>query len=294
MARSRLIIDRPRLTAILDKYHAELMAIPRGQFIAMTVPRDRVLALTEHILASMSAYEPRLDQVFLPAYASELRNELGRLPERAQAFYAADLLAEEAYTPAEEQERRQVFERVAEHDRTLLKWARPLFGDHPGRAQILDDIQRGTGHQDSAEDVVRLVALFRGNWAEAEGQTPITGEHLDAAEADATRMLEFLSGKNAAEARDLVRRAFTAWAWDYREIMALGRYLARDEPDVAIRFPGIHAERTGVRRGKNEPGGDTAAGNDEPGGDGSTAGNGEPGGNGSTAGDSSGNAGSES
>jgi hypothetical protein len=263
MTLSRLIADRPRLTAILDKYHAELMAIPKNEFITMTVSRDRALELTEHMVASMTVYEPRLDQEIVPERARQRRHELRGLPERAQTFYAADLLAEEAYTPVEERERRQIFERVAEHDRTLLKWARPLFGDHPERAALLDSIQRGTGHQDSAEDVVRLVTMFRGNWTDAEGKTPITREYLDAAEADATRMVEFLSGKDSAQARDLARRAFTAWARDYRELMALGRYLARHEADATTRFPGIHAERTSTRRvSGGEPDDDAAAGND--------------------------------
>jgi hypothetical protein len=90
--------------------------------------------------------------------------------------------------------------------------------------------------------------------------TAITREYLDAAEADATRMVEFLSGKDSAQARDLAGRAFTAWARDYRELMALGRYLARHEPDATARFPGIHAERTSTRRDSGTPGNGSTAG----------------------------------
>jgi hypothetical protein len=240
------------------------MAIPKDQFIAVTVSRERVQALTWHILTQISYWMPRLDQELAAERAQQRRDEQNRLGERAHAFYAADLLAEEAYAPAPGQERQRLFERVAEHDRILLKWARPLFGDDPRRAEILDDIQRGTGYQDSADDVVRLVAMFRGNWAEAEGKTPITRDFLDSAEADATRMFGFLSDTDGAEARDLARRAFTAWARDYRELMALGRYLARDDKDVLLRFPGIHAERAGVRRGSGEDAPEPAPGANSP------------------------------
>jgi hypothetical protein len=238
------IPERRRMTAVLEAFRAELEAIPRERFVTINVLRDRVMELTETTLSSFQTYAPALEARLSPADATQRRAELDRLPLRAQAYYAADLLAEEAYADERGNQRRKLFERVAEHDRTLMKWARPLFGDDAELALLLDTIQRGTGHQDSADDVIRLVGVFRSHWSEAAGQTPITEGYLDEAEADATQMLEALSKGKPREARDLARRAYTAWHTDYQEIMLLGRYLARHETDTAARFPGVYPVRT--------------------------------------------------
>lgn len=256
-----------RLTAVLEKYRAELEAIPKQEFVNITISRERMLALTDRVVTNMREHEPTFEQEIAPARAAQRRAELKRLPERAQVFFAADLLSAAVYTPAEEREWNELRTRVAEHDRVLFKWASPLFGDDAELKSVLDDIQAGTGHQDSAEDVVRLVVMFRDHWPEADGQTPITREYLDRAEIDATRMLDLLENKAGAEARDLARRAFTAWAHDYRELISLGRYLERSKPDVLTRFPGIHAERTRARRPGDQPDGGDPAG-DTPGNDG--------------------------
>jgi hypothetical protein len=48
-------------------------------------------------------------------------------------------------------------------------------------------------------------------------------------------------------ARRLADAAYSQWFHDYTQLMHLGRYLSRDEPDVVIRFPGVRelATRTG-------------------------------------------------
>ena len=43
--------------------------------------------------------------------------------------------------------------------------------------------------------------------------------------------------------RDLRQRAYTVWFRSYSEIFHLGRYLLRDDPEAARRFPAISAER---------------------------------------------------
>jgi hypothetical protein len=49
-------------------------------------------------------HEPTLEQEIAPTRAAQRRIEQGRLLERAQVFFAADLLAHQVFSPAEEQE----------------------------------------------------------------------------------------------------------------------------------------------------------------------------------------------
>lgn len=256
------LLDRPRLTQILERFRAELEAIAREQLARINILRGRVIELTDIVCDNFARCEAIMDKVFVPAYAQERRAQRDLLPLRAQAFYAADLLADEEQGIYEEGERKQLFERVAEHDLTLLGWARPLFGRDAVLAKVLDDIERGKGYRDDADDVVRLVRVFWSNWAKAEGKTPVDAAYLKESEADATEALAILDKKNA-QARVLARQAFTAWRTDYLEVVATGRYLLRNEPKVNELFPGIHAVKNRRSRVENAPA-DTTPGDAEP------------------------------
>ena len=144
---------------------------------------------------------------------------------------------------------------MAGYDKYLLKWAWPLFGDDDRMAETLADIQRGRGVQDDAEDVIRLVQLFRARWDRADGQTPVTLEYLTRAETDATALITLLEAGTRDKQRELARRAFNAWRNDYRDIMLLGRYLLRDQDKAAEMFPGIRARRSPPTRSHPEDSG---------------------------------------
>lgn len=178
------------------------------------------------------------------------KQELAGIADRAWAFYAADLAATELDTDEAKAELAALAARVAKHDRELSKWARPLFGDEPGAAEVLDDIARGRGRRDDADDVLRLVKLFRKGWEQIEAKQLVSAETLDEAEADAKQLLDHLSTSASDPARDLAARAYSAWARDYQELKDLGRYIARADADAAARFPGIH---TAISRASKKP-----------------------------------------
>lgn len=111
----------------------------------------------------------------------------------------------------------------------------------------VNDIIKGRGIRDDADDTIRWIALFRQEWSKVAGQTPVTAKRLDKAELDATEllvMLDKMDDERTGSPRDMRRRAYTRWYSSYAEIMSLGRYLLRDDPDVALRFPRIAPERT--------------------------------------------------
>ncbi|MFO7566570.1 MAG: hypothetical protein R6X02_28260 [Enhygromyxa sp.] len=191
------------------------------------------------MLGSWSGLVGQLDEQLAPARVEERKQQLGRLDRRAWIFYAADFSAEEINSNTAKKERRELARAVTEHDRFLFKWALPIFGDDPEYAQTLADISRGTGARDDAEDVLCLVAMFRENWAQVEGQTMVTKERIDQAVADATTQLDLLRNGQVNPARKLADAAYSAWYHDYNELMQLGRYLGRGEPDLTERFPGV-------------------------------------------------------
>ncbi|MCG8424919.1 MAG: hypothetical protein MJE77_44110 [Proteobacteria bacterium] len=247
--------DEKRMSEILQRHRAELMALDKSTLVAPRVSRARVVALSQTLVDGYQTIAPMLDDELSKARATERRGQAEGLEERALAFFAADLAQQESAS-SEPGRRAELAQHVAECDHYLFKWAWPMFGDDPELATALLDIQRGRGQQDCAEDVLRLVEMFRDHWAQASGQTPVTLEYLDRAEADATRLVTMLDADDLDGVRDLARRAYSAWYHDYRDIMALGRYLLRDRRGIETMFPGIAAERRSARRGpssSNQP-----------------------------------------
>lgn len=228
------------LDVLLDSAMPEIQALDPEHYIRRAVSRPRVLELTNILLMSWATLVDAIDQELSPLLAKQRKLELGRLDARAWTFYKADLAAEELHANVVRTQRRALARAVAEHDRFLLKWATPLFGDDPVHAETLRDIARGTGARDDAEDVLRLAALFRSNWDKIEAlQQIVTRSYLDHAVADATRQLDVLRNGMTNPARKLADAAYSLWYRDYYELMHLGRYLCRGELDANSRFPGV-------------------------------------------------------
>jgi hypothetical protein len=229
-----------KLEALVEQARPELEAVDPTSFVRRVVTRPRVLVLSNILLDSWAALVDQLDQVLAPAHAEQHKAALMRLDTRAWVFYAADLAAREIHANTARKQRRALAKVVASHDRFLSKWANVLFGDDPEHAASLRDISRGTGRRDDAEDVLRLVALYRANWDQVKDlQKAVTEARLEQAVADATRQLDYLRNGVTNPARQLAEAAYSLWHADYNALMQLGRYLTWRDGDSLERFPGI-------------------------------------------------------
>lgn len=101
------------------------------------------------------------------------------------------------------------------------------------------------GRRDDAEDVLRLVALYRENWDQVkELQKAVTEARLEQAVADATKQLDNLRNGVPNPARRLAEAAYSLWYADYNALMQLGRCLTWRDGESLERFPGIRELRT--------------------------------------------------
>ncbi|MCG8420628.1 MAG: hypothetical protein MJE77_22135 [Proteobacteria bacterium] len=244
------MIDEKRLNEILERHRPKLLAMDSSTLVHPRTNRVRALALTSTLVENFRPIA--LEDELSAARARQSQNQLDGLEERALAYFAADLACEESGS-GEQSRRSKLSTRAAEHNRYLLKWAWPLFGDERDRVILLSDIQHGTGFQDDAEDVLRLVELFRSLWQEAAGKTPVTLKFLDQAEANATELVTLLDAKANDKKRELAWRAYTAWSNDYSDLMKLGRYLLRHTRGVEDMFPGISRRRAAASRRQSSP-----------------------------------------
>lgn len=232
-----------------------LLALPSDSLVRPRIPRERATHLTTLLLREFQPLLSGLAGELAPARVAERLADFEALEPNALIFYAADLAIEIPWTSEQRARRAHLVKRAREHDDTLSSWALPLFKRDQALRPLVDDIARGRGTRDDADDTIRWVALFRQEWSRVEGKTPVTLATLREAEEEATELLGLLDDtedETLGSPRDLRRRAFTRWLKTYSEIFQLGRYLRRGDPEAARRFLAISAERSEPHESSSE------------------------------------------
>ncbi len=136
--------------------------------------------------------------------------------------------------------------------RDMLRVLEFRLGDDPEVAARLDFIRRGAGHQDLADDLVRLGGLYSEHQDALRGMpAPFQASDGERASKLAAQILVTLglqpalektgtgtkkAGKDTENWADLQSRAATLLERSYDEIAAAGRYLCRHKPDLLGRF----------------------------------------------------------
>jgi len=119
------------------------------------------------------------------------------------------------------------------------------FADDSTVGPQLAYIRRGTGHQDLADDLVGLAALYRSHHVTL-ASTPLHFRPSDASQAEqhATQILVELGqdqSRQPGEWADLQRRVSALLEPAYEELASAARYLSRQDPQSESRYPRLHA-----------------------------------------------------
>lgn len=146
-----------------------------------------------------------------------------------------------------------IAERARETRQRLLTDARALAQRgllHPAALAGL----RGTkAYRNVAFDITSLVALFRANWAELNGKTPVTTEELDQAAADADLLITATgrhqrAPRGSTEAHAIRQRMFTLFVRAYDEARRSITYLRWHEGDADQIAPSLYSGRRSARK----------------------------------------------
>lgn len=231
--------DRARATQLLDARRPALAAIPEAELARPRVSWEVVLELTGQLTRLFRAHVTGPGDLSEGAWQT-VQSALGELEPAAVCFFAAQSTIEAAEPTAHLAKRRELQREVRAHDAFLTRWGRPAFEDHPTEGPAVAAIVGGTGTADDAEDTVAWVAMWRRH-PDVMARSPVTAEYLDRAEADATELLPLLAADETdSAARDLARRAFTAWSRLFNRLTKVGRFLGPDD----LSWPGIATPRT--------------------------------------------------
>ncbi len=232
-------LDRARATAVLDEHRPALAAIPEAELVRPRVSWEAVFELTNNLERQFQAFVTGPGDLSESAWQG-VQAALGEVRPAAVCYFAAQSTIEVAEPADRVARRRELQRKVREHDAFLTRWGRPAFEDHAKEGPAVAAIVGGTGTADDAEDTVAWVAMWRRH-PEIMAKSPVTAQYLDNAEADATELLPLLApDETESAARDVARRAFTAWSRLFNRLTKVGRFLGPDD----LSWPGIAAPRT--------------------------------------------------
>ncbi len=124
--------------------------------------------------------------------------------------------------------------------------------------KVVENIRKGSGNIDKANDLVALAALFTQNWVAIESKTAITAQQVEQAATIGPALLVSLSErplmKQGATSETRVR-AFTLLNTSYDAIRRAVDYVRWDEGDAELIAPSLYTKGK-RKRGANEEGGD--------------------------------------
>lgn len=170
---------------------------------------------------------------------------LSLLPDLAHAaWYIRHRLDQAAAVSTEARVPSALVDSASQLRQSMLRVLEFHFGDDPVVEPQLAHIRRGTGHQDLADDLVALAALYQQHEKALQG-TPRYYDKGQAAEAQrqAAAILKSLGqdlGREVAEWTDLQRRIGPLLERTYEEVAQTARYLTRQDPGSETRFPRLY------------------------------------------------------
>lgn len=248
--------DRNRAISMLAERQPLLLAMRDHELVTPAVSAERALLLSAFV--QTLARDLAGPYPFQSDYFAEVEALAeGGLLDGALTYLAAEDALESTWTEQDRDRKAVLRERVGEHLRYLAHFGHapgPGRDDHLTRSTIdrpiaeLDDtadgarwslLSAGAASFDDPHDLLGLVDLMIENPTDFGPRAVVSRERLDEARADALELIRFLeryelptppSGEalDADQlARDLLRRAYTAWASDYDRVVRVGRFYAQ-------------------------------------------------------------------
>ena len=251
-------IGPQKMKDALDIKKEFLMAFDESMLRNSRINRYRVLELSHILNDSFGKLVGDPEEDLSTELSAKIRNYSEEVYPLGLAFYAADVYYETSCSEDTKLERKELAKKVQEYDRELFKWAWALFENDPKLYKILIDIKKKSGHRDSADDVVKCLDILENNWDRVENNAPITTEYLDMASKDALKLINLLDKiekVNTDEAKDLRKRAYSAWYVYYMEVRAAGRFILRGRKDLNLNklFPNVSIARSKRSTKKPKP-----------------------------------------
>jgi hypothetical protein len=234
------------METLLQQWKSTFTKISDEELQRVQVDGERAMELSLHLLKNFDSITGELDKQLSPALSKQTRQMLKEFESVTKAFYAAEILRDQKLTSVEATQLAELREKVRVHDDELFSWAWVLFRHKEGIRDLLTEIRAGRGFRDDAEDVLRLVKLYREQWSTIKAKSPYSEKELTTAAEEATQLLTLWQKTQGSkpESHKLFRQGFVVWSRMYDELKAVGRFVARSNENIEERFPKISRPRS--------------------------------------------------
>lgn len=234
---------RMSASALMEAHEPALWGMDEAEVVRARVGRDQAWGMTVRVLGEFEELRGSLAETYAPGRVAQIEGALAEVEARALVLAMAELrrASAQARSSTLRRDRVELAARVRNHDVKLSAWASVMaLSYEEDFADVLEDIRRGQGYRDDAEDTLRLVELLRPRVGELTGAAALSDADLDQAEADATALLTELGREAPQQERtpqELVNRAYSAWQAAYLVLVRAGRDLTFGEKQARVRFP---------------------------------------------------------
>ncbi len=225
------------LLAAYQQTLPHLKSLSANEIIAPPLPVSDAVFLGLRLSLQIQKDLPRLKKLVsigeLPASCLE------NLQERVLALLYAEILWQHARALKISKSEKADVATARLVRQELLAAADYLWRHDERIKKLLKLIREGSGLQDLADDLSRLVVLFRQSWEQIESQSQITLEDLEQASQHAERVLSTALLKEQQVALQDRNRAYTLFHLAYQSLCAAGRFLYHREKQPALFYPAL-------------------------------------------------------
>jgi hypothetical protein len=218
---------------------------------AMQVGQEAMLVINLDIMSSVFTVMGILEK--LPPFLDDLRRlpnfsmtHVEKLKDYVLAMYTAQLRYTFASTPPEQIP--ALLQEATKWRDILIADAKALVARGHLKAELLKELTGTHGYRNVAVDLSGLSTIFKGGWAQFEGNVGLKKDDLAEADRVALRLAGAVAHREnapeaVAEATEIRQRIFTLFYTAYDQVRRGMHFLRWDADDVDTIVPSLYAGR---------------------------------------------------
>lgn len=237
--------------AAYNRIKAELDALNETELTPLNVDLVSATSIALGVAERIIGHRERMAK--LPEFEIRYVDNLVDYAKGAWYAYVTNLPA------ADPRDLTEYMAEVASLRGKMLMWAAPLVGAGKFDEAAISKIKDGSGHKDSASDLVALVGLYRSKWEEVKNMCGVTEQELVRAAQIAPAVFSLLSkrefqGSVVPDGSLRVRRAWTLLDRAYGHCRRALGFLRYEEGDADTLAPSLRRNAgPGARQTTTEP-----------------------------------------
>jgi hypothetical protein len=223
----------------LDRVRNKLLALDLAQVRRFCLSVPYAVSATTQVARAFAEDRPLFVATFRPEALNP--DDFDDLPARAGALWYCDAMLRQAIDPKGALAKELLTAKPLRAK--LLRAATYLWEDDEELGPVVADIRAGSGHVDTADDLVRLAVLFSDQMQACHSRCDVTLADVEAARSLGARMLSAWrknSTQKTTELREMRDRAGEYLMRGVDHIRAAAQFIFRNDEAAFSRYPSLY------------------------------------------------------